>query len=87
YGDWYRGCSHFVKSYYSGNRTDCKSQYCALSSAHVHTARICPCPKVKFNHLRCETSMEANDDRRIVSMFHKPCEDCRAAEFARRVGR
>ncbi|KAF8899955.1 hypothetical protein CPB84DRAFT_1108317 [Gymnopilus junonius] len=98
YGDWYRGCSvshtscletygtnsnlfsptrlqHFVKSYYSGERIDCNSPTCGLSVAHVHTAPNCPCPKV------------ATDERRIQSMFHKPCDDCRNAEFARRVGR
>ncbi|KDR76311.1 hypothetical protein GALMADRAFT_474906 [Galerina marginata CBS 339.88] len=75
YGDWYRGCSHFVKSYYSGVRFDCNSQYCALSPSHVHMAVNCPCPKV------------ATDERRIQNMFHKACDDCRSAEFARRVGR
>ncbi|KAF8962774.1 hypothetical protein BDZ97DRAFT_1732784 [Flammula alnicola] len=75
YGDWYRGCSHFIKSYYSGERLDCMSQYCGLSSAHIHKAPNCPCPKV------------TTDERRIQSMFHKPCDDCRSAEFARRVGR
>lgn len=37
---------HFVQSYYSGKTTDCGSQYCALSSAHIHKAPNCPCPKV-----------------------------------------
>ncbi|KIM39779.1 hypothetical protein M413DRAFT_54459, partial [Hebeloma cylindrosporum] len=66
FGDWYRGCSHFVQSYYSGKTTDCGSQYCALSSAHIHKAPNCPCPK------------EYTDERRIQSMFHKACEECRA---------
>lgn len=37
---------HFVKSYYSGERIDCMDQFCGLSSAHIHKAPNCPCPRV-----------------------------------------
>ncbi|KAF9525676.1 hypothetical protein CPB83DRAFT_795998 [Crepidotus variabilis] len=73
YGDWYRGCSHFVASFESGNRIDCNDPYCGLSSAHIHNAPNCPCPRVTGEH------------RRIQNMFHKACEQCRTAEFNRRV--
>ncbi|KAF5342032.1 hypothetical protein D9611_001556 [Ephemerocybe angulata] len=75
FGDWYRGCSHFVMSYYSGVVEDCEHPLCKGSKAHTHKAPNCPCEKYE------------QDDRRIVNMFHQACEDCRSAEFARRVGR
>ncbi|TEB34644.1 hypothetical protein FA13DRAFT_1729299 [Coprinellus micaceus] len=75
FGDWYRGCSHFVMAYYSGIREDCESPNCKNSSAHTHRAPNCPCIAYE------------EDNRRIVNMFHQPCEACRTAEFARRVGR
>ncbi|TFK27202.1 hypothetical protein FA15DRAFT_636268 [Coprinopsis marcescibilis] len=75
FGDWHRGCGHFIKSYYSGEQVDCNNQYCFHSSAHTHLAPNCSCTR------------ETEDERRIVNMFHAPCDDCRAAEFARRVGR
>ncbi|KAF9565237.1 hypothetical protein CPC08DRAFT_630305 [Agrocybe pediades] len=76
FGDWYRPCAHFVVAYYSGERIDCNSSNCALSSAHEHTAEKCPCPKV------------ARDRRRIVNMFHKKCDDCTGAnDFIYRRGR
>ncbi|KAF8807015.1 hypothetical protein BYT27DRAFT_7233718 [Phlegmacium glaucopus] len=75
YGDWYRGCSHFVKNYYSGTRFDCMQPYCGLSREHVHNAPNCPCPRTTV------------DERRIQNMFHKACDPCRSAEFDRRVGR
>ncbi|KAF9476700.1 hypothetical protein BDN70DRAFT_155957 [Pholiota conissans] len=68
FGDYYRPCAHFVKSYYSGERIDCQSPYCALSSAHMHKAPNCPCPKV------------LTDERRIQSMFHTKCDQCKGAD-------
>ncbi|KJA22901.1 hypothetical protein HYPSUDRAFT_163863 [Hypholoma sublateritium FD-334 SS-4] len=65
FGDWYRPCGHFVKSYYSGNRIDCRSQYCAASSAHIHKAANCGCTK------------NLTDERRIQSMFHQLCGGCK----------
>jgi len=53
-------------------------QDCALSSAHSHTARNCPCPKLAY------------EERRIQNIFRKICPECdtvRAEEFDRRVGR
>ena len=40
-------CQHFVILYYSGEKWDCGSPNCGVSSAHAHkNARNCPCPKV-----------------------------------------
>lgn len=42
-----RGFQHFVTLYYSGNKFDCGSPTCALSSAHVHPgSRTCNCNRV-----------------------------------------
>ncbi|GLB40184.1 hypothetical protein LshimejAT787_0800550 [Lyophyllum shimeji] len=71
YGDYYRGCGHFVKAYYSGEIQDCASQYCYNSSQHVHKAPNCPCPRA------------FNDNRRIQSMFHHICDACKTAAFDR----
>ncbi|TDL25499.1 hypothetical protein BD410DRAFT_813289 [Rickenella mellea] len=64
-GDYYRGCQHYVRRYYTGNRTDCLEEDCKTSSAHKHkTARDCGCPQVK------------EDDQKIVNMFQCKCESC-----------
>ncbi|TFL04038.1 hypothetical protein BDV98DRAFT_503584, partial [Pterulicium gracile] len=71
-GDFYRPCTHFRDSYYTGNSTDCGRENCGLSSAHKHTAPNCPCPK------------EPQDERKIRNLFRYPCDDCKKAEWSRR---
>ncbi|KJA19462.1 hypothetical protein HYPSUDRAFT_143764, partial [Hypholoma sublateritium FD-334 SS-4] len=77
FGNYFRPCGHFVKAYYSGETVDCKSKYCALSTSHIHTAPNCGCPK------------NLSDERRIQSMFHTKCDECKAADppVVRRTGR
>ncbi|KAH6908986.1 hypothetical protein BKA70DRAFT_1102988, partial [Coprinopsis sp. MPI-PUGE-AT-0042] len=75
YGDYHRGCQHFKMHYYSGDKVDCESPSCYHSSKHTHKAPNCPC------------SREQGDERKVVNLFHAPCDDCRNAEFHRRVGR
>ncbi|KAF9468140.1 hypothetical protein BDZ94DRAFT_1128102, partial [Collybia nuda] len=71
FGDYYRGCGHFIKAYYSGEKVDCNSPNCVHSVAHTHRAPNCPC------------SRATQDIKRIMSMFHQPCDPCRSAEFDR----
>ncbi|KAF8071709.1 hypothetical protein FPV67DRAFT_892583 [Lyophyllum atratum] len=71
FGDYYRGCGHFIKAYYSGETSDCGSQYCYNSAAHVHKAPNCPCPRA------------FSDNRRIQSMFHQICDACKTAALDR----
>ncbi|KIK10135.1 hypothetical protein K443DRAFT_126939 [Laccaria amethystina LaAM-08-1] len=66
FGDYYRGCEHFIRTYYSGEKIDCNSQTCGISSAHIHKAPNCRCNKVP------------QDDRRVVNMFRTPCDECRS---------
>ncbi|KAH8109598.1 hypothetical protein DFH11DRAFT_1691130 [Phellopilus nigrolimitatus] len=65
FGDYYRGCQHYVVRYYSGERADCGSPDCKTSSEHRHkTARDCLCPKVH------------SDNRKVVNMFQFKCDTC-----------
>ncbi|EDR08448.1 uncharacterized protein LACBIDRAFT_297124 [Laccaria bicolor S238N-H82] len=66
FGDYYRGCGHFIRSYYSGEKFDCNSQTCGISSAHIHKAPNCRCNKTPYDH------------QRVVNMFHTPCDECRS---------
>ncbi|KAF8976192.1 hypothetical protein BDQ17DRAFT_1223721, partial [Cyathus striatus] len=66
FGDWYRGCSHFKPSYYSGGKVDCGSTTCKNSISHTHKALNCGCSAI------------SEDERRIQSMFHQACEECRS---------
>ncbi|KAF8199563.1 hypothetical protein BJ912DRAFT_655226 [Pholiota molesta] len=52
-------------------------QFCGLSSAHIHKAPNCPCPRI------------LTDERRIQSMFHTKCDQCKGADpiNVRRPGR
>ncbi|RDB25906.1 hypothetical protein Hypma_006494, partial [Hypsizygus marmoreus] len=63
--------NHFVKAYYSGEKTDCGSSTCVHSVAHTHKAPNCRC------------SRATTDNRRIMSMFHHPCDACKTAAFDR----
>ncbi|KAI0316558.1 hypothetical protein OF83DRAFT_237236 [Amylostereum chailletii] len=68
FGNQYRGCGHYVRLYYTGNKTDCGSSTCALSTAHMHkTAKSCYCSRVSY------------DDRRVINLFQEPCDDCKEA--------
>ena len=43
---------HYVRLYWTGNRTDCGSPDCLHSMAHRHkTARTCKCNRVRRSHL------------------------------------
>ncbi|EPQ54258.1 hypothetical protein GLOTRDRAFT_27801, partial [Gloeophyllum trabeum ATCC 11539] len=57
---------HNVVLYYTGNRTDCGSSTCALSSAHMHkTSKQCGCSRV------------IRDDCRVVNLFQTECDACK----------
>ncbi|TFK72932.1 hypothetical protein BDN72DRAFT_835582 [Pluteus cervinus] len=70
FGDWYRGCGHFVKAYYSGEKTDCYLGTCRSSENHIHRALECPCPK-----------HDPVDERRIINMFQTTCDDCKGVAY------
>ncbi|EIM90769.1 uncharacterized protein STEHIDRAFT_50135, partial [Stereum hirsutum FP-91666 SS1] len=71
YGNMYRGCGHYVILYRTGNRTDCMSPNCALSSQHQHRAvRYCNCSR----HTN-------NSPQRVVNLFQTQCDLCQEADF------
>ncbi|KAF8348832.1 hypothetical protein F5887DRAFT_537338 [Amanita rubescens] len=63
FGDLYRGCGCFKKSYYSGEKDDCQSPNCRNSSKHIHRAPNCLCEAY------------SQDKRRIINLFQAPCDD------------
>ncbi|PFH53071.1 hypothetical protein AMATHDRAFT_138131, partial [Amanita thiersii Skay4041] len=75
FGDLYRGCGCFVKSYYSGDKVDCESSDCRTSDSHTHKAPNCPCGTVRQDH------------RRIMNLFQFPCDDCKREGWARLTGK
>ncbi|KAL6306054.1 hypothetical protein BKA93DRAFT_730182, partial [Sparassis latifolia] len=70
FGNFHRKCQHYVKLYESGNKTDCGSPTCGLSSSHKHTARNCPCPKVR------------QEDRKVLNLIQDRCDACKTAAWA-----
>ncbi|RPD75167.1 hypothetical protein L226DRAFT_534742 [Lentinus tigrinus ALCF2SS1-7] len=67
---------HFVILYYSGEKWDCGSPNCGVSSAHAHkTARNCPCPK------------SYRERRKVLNLIQEPCDACKEAALAARVRR
>ncbi|KAM5538551.1 hypothetical protein V8D89_007884 [Ganoderma adspersum] len=75
-GNQHRGCPHFVILYYSGEKWDCGSPNCGLSSQHAHkNARNCPCPKTY------------RERRKVLNLIQEPCDNCKEAALAARVRR
>jgi len=72
-GDQYRGCGHYVVSYYTGETYDCGQEDCKLSSAHMHkTAKSC----------FCNTTWR--EQRKVQNLFQWKCDDCKAVDEAER---
>ncbi|EIW57321.1 uncharacterized protein TRAVEDRAFT_169007 [Trametes versicolor FP-101664 SS1] len=75
-GNQHRGCPHFVTLYYSGEKFDCLSPACALSSAHAHPGnRNCGCNRA------------FRDRRKVLNLIQEPCDACKEAALAARVRR
>jgi len=65
FGDYYRGCQHYVKRYYSGEKKDCGSLECLNSESHKHhRSEICRCADNKI------------DEQRVANMFQFKCDPC-----------
>ncbi|KAH9987329.1 hypothetical protein BJV74DRAFT_504057 [Russula compacta] len=76
HGNQYRGCGvmlqHYVRLYFTGNRTDCGSPDCLHSMAHKHkTARTCKCSRTIY------------EDRRVLNLIQEPCDNCKEASYDR----
>ncbi|KAI0944123.1 hypothetical protein AcV7_002031 [Taiwanofungus camphoratus] len=70
FGNYHRKCQHYVKLYESGVKTDCGSSRCALSKAHSHTARNCPCPRTY------------DEDRKVLNLIQDYCDACKQRAWA-----
>ncbi|TFK87964.1 hypothetical protein K466DRAFT_489883, partial [Polyporus arcularius HHB13444] len=72
---------HFVILYYSGEKWDCGSPNCGLSSAHAHKGAYsnnCPCPKTRQTY---------RERRKVLNLIQEPCDACKEAALAARVRR
>ena len=87
---------HFVILYYSGEKWDCGSPNCGLSSQHAHkNARNCPCPRVRGGEgvvadacwLTTQLLQTYRERRKVLNLIQEPCDNCKEAALAARVRR
>ncbi|KAH9925950.1 uncharacterized protein BXZ73DRAFT_91047 [Epithele typhae] len=74
FGNYHRGCEHYVKLYESGKKTDCGSPACALSAAHKHRPGQRSCAGTCITVPR--------EGRRVLSLIHERCDSCTRAAWA-----